>query len=163
MKYQDSNIYIAVYKDNFTFWSRPIKWWLGHPYSHIEIYKDGTLIGISNDQHVRKVRQGLNTSKWDIYKLTVDISEELENFYKETKGKKYDWKGVLLTCIFNRRKHNPNKYTCSEWVSEMLDRNLDVFNPKDYINLMPYDIICALKNKGLIEKVELKERRFYGI
>ncbi|WP_156299023.1 hypothetical protein [Streptobacillus canis] len=163
MNLQENNIYVVAYKDKFTFWSGPIMWWLGHPYSHIEVYKDGVLIGISNDQHVRRVQQGLNPKKWDIFKLNVDVSEGLETFYKETRGKKYDWKGVILTCIFNRRRHNPDKYTCSEWVAEMLDKSLDFLNPKDYINLMPYDVIVALKNKNLIEKVNVEGVRFHGI
>lgn len=145
-------MYIAFYKSNFKWWSRLIKWWSNGIYSHCEIYNNGCLIGISNEQRVRTKKQKLNYDKWDVFRIDFKI-ENLNKFYLKTKNKKYDWLGVLLSCVFNRKKHNIEKYTCSEWVAEMLDKDLDFLNPKDYQNITPYDLYIALKNKNLIEKV----------
>lgn len=151
---QNKKMYIAFYKSNYRWWSRLIKWWTGGKYSHCEFYDGKQLIGISNEQMVRKLRQPLNMQKWDIYELQglKNIHEVIENFYNKTQGKKYDWKGIIYSCIFNRRKHNVDKYTCSEYVMECLDKEYNLILPKNYIMILPCDLYDVLRAKKLIKK-----------
>lgn len=146
----DNNIYVVFYKDNYKWWSRLIKWFTKGKYSHCEFYIDGCLTGISNDQRVRKLKQPLNCDKWDIYKLKVDIRHAINGFYESTKGCKYDWQGVLWSCIFNRKKHDYEKYTCSEWVLNVVDNATHIMPLKNYIMYSPYEVYQILKNKNLI-------------
>ncbi|WP_064590500.1 hypothetical protein, partial [Streptobacillus moniliformis] len=113
MNYQENKIYIAFYKDNYKWWSRLIKWFTKGKYSHCELYIDNYLIGISTEQRVRIKENALNLKKWDIFELRGVTEKDVMTFYEKTKGKKYDWKGILLTQVFNLRRHSKDKYTCS--------------------------------------------------
>lgn len=148
MKYKKNKIYIAFYKDNYKWWSRLIKWVTNGKYSHCEFYDGEQLIGISNEQRVRKLKQPLNPKKWDIYELKRNIN--VNKFFNETQGKKYDWLGILLSCVFNFKRHNKNKYTCSEWVAECIDKKLDILENKNYIQYNPTNLFNALKRYRLI-------------
>lgn len=148
MNYQKNKMYIVFYKDNFKWWSRLIKWWTKGKYSHCEFYDGEKLIGISNEQRVRKLKQPLNKDKWDIFKLNKEIY--IEKFYQKTQGKKYDWLGIILANIFNFKTHNPNKYTCSEWVAECIDSNLDILENKNYIQYTPALLCDVLKRYKVI-------------
>lgn len=146
-----NKIYIVFYKDNFKWWSRLIKWWTNSKYSHCEIYTNGQLIGISTEQNVRIKEQPLNANKWDIFELKNIKSKDVMKFFNKTKGKKYDWKGILLSQIFNFKRDNREKYTCSEWCTELIDSKLDIIIPKRYISITPQDLYEILKYKGLIQ------------
>lgn len=150
MNYQKNKMYIVFYKDNFKWWSRLIKWWTNSNYSHCEFYDGEYLIGISNEQKVRMKKQPLNEKKWDIFELNVDIKTTIHNFYIETQGSKYDWLGILLSNIFNFHRHNKDKYTCSEWVSTIIDRELNIIVPKNYYQITPQDIYEILKFHKII-------------
>ncbi|WP_064610556.1 hypothetical protein [Streptobacillus moniliformis] len=143
-------MYVVFYKDNYKWWSRLIKWWTNGNYSHCEFYSGKELIGISNEQSVRKLKQPLNKDKWDIFKLKKDITLEVEQFYTETQGSKYDWKGILWSCIFNRKKQNYKKYTCSEWLLNAIDNSCDIVYPKNYIMYSPTEVYEILKDKNII-------------
>lgn len=147
---EDNTVYVVFYKDNYKWWSRLIKWYTNSNYSHCEFYCKGQLIGISNEQQVRKLQQPLNLSKWDVFELKIPFHTHLERFYNKTQGAKYDWKGILLSCIFNRKKHNKNKYTCSEWVLNAIDNATDIMPIKNYILYSPYEVYEILKNKNII-------------
>lgn len=155
-----AKVHLAFYKDNYALWSPLIKWWTSAPYSHCEFYIEyldeghdypGELVGISDDQKVRRLKYDMSRElhKWDIYEVCKDnfemkanLIEKLKEVYHETQGSKYDWKGILLSGIFNRRKHSENRYTCSEWCSIVLDRTLDkkLFYPKWYNVYTPGDV-----------------------
>lgn len=145
-----SKLYIALYVDNYRWWSRLIKWWTGTEFSHCEFFKMydedtkmGELIGISTEQSVRRKAYTMN-NKWVLLEIPEEYSDiiytELMKFYEETQGARYDWKGIMLSNIFNRRVDSKNKYTCSEWVALVLDRALDKFYPKLYPMYTPKDI-----------------------
>lgn len=144
-------VYIALYKGNYKLYSRVIRWFTNSKYSHCELYYDGTLVGISGDDGVRKKKQSLNPLVWDTYKVDIDITT-IEDFYKCTQGKKYDWKGILLGCIFNLKQGAKDKYTCSEWVIECLDKQHNFIYPKKYISFNPQDVLIACKERGIIYK-----------
>lgn len=134
-------IQIAFYKDDYKWWSRLIKWWTNSSYSHCEFYIDGALYGISTEQSVRKLSQPLNEKKWDTISIyDEELKQYVLEFFEKTQGVKYDWKGILLTQIFNMRRSNKNKYTCSEWVINILDEKYDLIYPKNYIQITPQDV-----------------------
>lgn len=147
-------IKVAFYKSNYKWWSVLIKWWTKSKYSHCEFYVgDCSLVGISTEQRVRKKIQQLNPKKWDLVELnTKDFTtDDIEQFFKLTQGAKYDWKGIILSQIFARKQDNENKYTCSEWVIECLDRKLNLIYPKNYISITPQDVYNILESKELIK------------
>ncbi|WP_064590497.1 hypothetical protein [Streptobacillus moniliformis] len=141
---------IAFYKDNYKWWSRLIKWFTKGKYSHCELYIDNCLIGISTEQKVRIQENTLNLKKWDVFELKGITEKDVMSFYEKTKGKKYDWKGILLTQVFNIRRHSKDKYTCSEWCAELIDNKLDILLPKNYYSFCPQELYEALKYKGLM-------------
>lgn len=143
-------IQIAFYKDDYKWWSRLIKWWTNSSYSHCEFYIDGALYGISTEQSVRKLSQPLNLKKWDTISIyDEELKQYVLEFFEETKGSRYDWKGIILTQIFNMRRSNKNKYTCSEWVISVLDKKYNVVYPKNYIQITPQDIFNLVTDKKL--------------
>lgn len=142
-------LYLCLYKGNYAFWSRLIKWFTDSTYSHCEIghsllgdNTDFELIGISDEQHVRRKYYDIenNRDKWDVFEIPYEYYDKVMTFFSKTKGAKYDWKGILLTGIINRGKHNKNKYTCSEWVGQMLDEDVNHIFPKKYHALTPQDV-----------------------
>lgn len=94
--------------------------------------------------------QPLNLDKWDVFELKSDIKFEIQQFYESTQGCKYDWKGILWSCVFNRKKHDYNKYICSEWVLNAIDNATHIMPLKNYIMYSPYEVYQILKNKNLI-------------
>lgn len=69
-------------------------------------------------------------------------------FFEKTQNCKYDWKAIILSNIFNRRMQSKNKYTCSEWVGELLDLRYNIIQPKKYYQLTPQDVWEIFKNKN---------------
>jgi len=63
-------------------------------------------------------------NQWDFIDFFISEKEyhELENFYEETKGSKYDWIGMIGSQIlpFNWRVKNTQKWYCSEWIAYAL-------------------------------------------
>lgn len=144
-------MYIVFYKSNHKWWSRLIKWWTNSNYSHCELYNGSELIGISTEQSVRKKVNKINPDKWDIFEIKDNLIESvIDNFFEKTKGSKYDWRGIIYSYIFNRKLHSKNKYTCSEWIIELMDSNYNVIYPKNYIQFTPQDVHDILKDKEII-------------
>lgn len=141
---------VAFYKSNHKWWSRWIKWWTKGNYSHCEFYIDNCLVGISTEQSVRIKENTLNLNKWDVFEIKGITEEDVMYFYEKTQGAKYDWKGILLTQVFNLRRQDPNKFTCSEWVSQCLDSKLDFLLPKNYYAISPQELYDSLKLRELI-------------
>lgn len=161
--YQKYDIYFAFYKGNYRWWSRVIRWWTRSPYSHCEFYivpKDasaeyGYMFGISDNQRVRVQVANLflerNKKKWDLYRMQENLKINNRNINKRlfdainflftnTQGKKYDWKGLIFANLFNRKEHDPDKYTCSEWLLEAFDLASNILFPKWYITYTPGDV-----------------------
>ena len=133
-------MYIAFYKGNKHWYSILIKLWTNSQYSHCELYDGNFLIGVSSKyKRVRKQPIKLDREKWDVYCLVLR-KEKVENFFQKTKGKPYDWKGILFSQVLNLRKQDKEKYTCSEWIAELLDSEFNCFYPKRYANITPEDL-----------------------
>lgn len=114
--------YLALYKDKRKLKHKIISWWLNCKYTHCEIYSDdGYLFGASSDEGVREKYNPINKDKWDLIPLKHLKCNDLLIFYHDTKGSKYDWKAIFLSIIFNHFKQNNKKFTCSEWIANLLD------------------------------------------
>lgn len=126
-----------------------IRWWTNSKYSHCELYVDKNLIGISSNEGVRIKKEILNPNKWDLLTIPKKYDVDYINFFNKTKGKKYDWLGIILSNVFNRGIHNKNKYTCSEWLIECIDKSLNIIpEPKKYQSYSPkdvYNLVSKLK------------------
>lgn len=156
-------ISVALYKGDYNFISKLIRWWTSSKYSHCELFVEENgkayLIGISNDNGVRiEIKDTINHNKWDFYELkTQDIGvlfNHVKSFYDKTKNKKYDFKNIFLSQIFNRKKHDKNKYTCSEWVSECLDSYYNKAYPKKYHLYSPQSVFEYIIENDLVVKNE---------
>jgi len=118
-------IKVAFYKANqpkATWQDKLIAWKTGGIYSHVElILSDGYMYSTSpRDNGVRKKKHKYDTEVWDYIDLGVPREKEKEilKFFAATKGKKYDWLGILgfVLPLADRE----NKYFCSEWVTKAL-------------------------------------------
>ena len=83
--------------------------------------------------------------------MSIEVTQEQLNiildFYNETKGRGYDWVGMLLSQFLPWRIKTKNKWYCSEWISYALR------------------ISCALDWKvlRLYERKELSPATLYSI
>ena len=58
---------------------------------------------------------------WEFINLKDIKTQDVKKFYEKTKGKKYDYLGVLGFVFGNH--DNPNRYFCSEWCATVLGLN----------------------------------------
>lgn len=137
-----------------------IRWWTKSRVNHCEVWNGHQLIGVpSNSKEVRILNQDyLNPKKWEVYEiLNNDFWKTLNDFYYTTKGLKYDNKAILFSNFFNRGEQDKDKYTCSEWCIELLDKYYKFIYPKWYSKFSPQDILEVLIEKKIARKVELNE------
>lgn len=147
-------MYIAFYKDT-GIGAKLIQWWTGSEFNHCELWNGNELIGVpSNARKIRKQKQDyLNNKKWTIYKvIDKDFINSVNEFFEITKSKEYDNKAIWLSNIFNRKKHDKNKYTCSEWLMECLDYHYNVFYPKWYHIFSPQDVLEIVKELKIVKE-----------
>lgn len=166
----DRDLYMLFYKGDYAFYSVLIKWWTRSKYSHVEFYltakkteadpdglnEKGKFIGISGEQNVRIIQYDSEkplkvNPKWDYVKIPDEMKvlfmESLEKVYNRTRGKKYDWLGILTSHIFGRKIGDPNKYTCSEWITEVIDEAMGIIYPKWYSIFSPEDVYRVVQDK----------------
>ncbi len=125
--------------------------WTLSKYSHLEIIgKDGYCYSSSSkDKGVRKKQiDYLNTDKWDIYEIEIDLNT-IESLFNQTKDSKYDWLGIFFYHLFPFKLEDKKKWYCSEWISELLVRN-NYITP---INLTPGGVYRFLKKTNKIKKI----------
>lgn len=152
-------MYIAFYKDT-GIGAKLIQWWTGSKYNHCELWNGNELIGVpSNATKIRKQAQNyLNPNKWEVFEvLDSTIINTLDRFYNETKGLKYDNKAIWLSNFFNRGEQDKDRYTCSEWCAELINRHYNIIYPRWFSKFSPQDVLDVLIDKKLVKKVELTE------
>ena len=118
------------------------------------------LIGVADrPTTIRKQAQSyLNPKKWEVYRVKdINFSKTVEYFFQKTKGLKYDNRAILLSNIFNRGEEDKDKYTCSEWVSELINEHYGFIYPKWFSKFSPQDVLEVLLDKELAVKVELNK------
>jgi hypothetical protein len=99
---------------------RLIRWRTQSEVSHVELVVNGYKyssypgIGVRRDIFVN------NPGDWLIYDLPDVKEETVIDFFEKTKGKKYDWLGVLIGQAFYVKVDDPKKFFCSEWCAAVL-------------------------------------------
>tara|TARA_B100000085_G_C18413371_1_gene459569 strand:+ start:71 stop:547 length:477 start_codon:yes stop_codon:yes gene_type:complete len=147
-------IYVAFYKGKGNFINAIVRWWTKSEFSHAELILPDkvTWIGISpfiKSQVCRRIVLDVDRKDWKI--VSIEVTQEQLNiildFYNETKGRGYDWVGMLLSQFLPWRIKTKNKWYCSEWISYALR------------------ISCALDWKvlRLYERKELSPATLYSI
>lgn len=60
----------------------------------------------------------IDDSKWDLLPLPDVTVVQVTDFYRQTRGKKYDFLGAIGCVLPLRQK--PSRYYCSEWCYEAI-------------------------------------------
>ena len=124
-------VQIAMYKGRGLIGNAITRWWTGSQYSHVELVIDGICYSASfMDGGVRAKVINLSSGKWDLIPADwIDADRALE-FFRKTKGAKYDWFGIFGAQMFNRRRHMQSRYFCSEWLSAAAGLpNAEIYSP----------------------------------
>jgi hypothetical protein len=107
--------------------SNLIKLWTIGSYSHVELVIDGMsyTAGVSeNAIRCKYIDYKKESNIWDVYEL--DMTDEqikvMLQFYKDTEGRKYDFKGIVLSqFLWFVNKDDKDRYFCSEWTLQAID------------------------------------------
>jgi hypothetical protein len=99
--------------------SNLIKLWTIGSYSHVELVIDGMsyTAGVSeNAIRCKYIDYKKESNIWDVYEL--DMTDEqikvMLQFYKDTEGRKYDFKGIVLSqFLWFVNKDDKDRYSCS--------------------------------------------------
>lgn len=125
----NDGLYIAFNKGKNIIGKAIAGWTLGK-FSHVELIVDNVSFSSGGTEGgVREKDVKYNLNDWEIHKLPEDLfnKDKILEFYNETGGYKYDWRGIFsrqLFWFFNR--DNAHEYFCSEWCLEALDRACDL-------------------------------------
>ena len=152
-----SKVKVAFYKGKKGFISKLICWYKDAKYSHCELVYGGYCFSSSEvDGKVRRKKINLREETWDVIDIPwLYAPGELFAFFRKHEGKKYDFKGIILSQIFGHQRHNPNKYFCSEFCAEAIGlRNPQRFDPQGLYDLLIFgnDIILHRAIKADNEK-----------
>lgn len=151
------SIYFVFYR-NKGLGAKIIQWWTKSRFNHCELWNGNELIGVADKPTAIRIQSQkyLNPSKWEVFEvLDSTIINTLNTFYNETQGLKYDNKAIWLSNIFNRGEQDEDRYTCSEWCAELINRHYNIIYPKWFSKFSPQDVLDVLLDKKLVKKVEL--------
>lgn len=73
------------------------------------------------DGGVRQQVINLNDGKWDLIELPNVRESQVITYFKQTKGKPYDWRGMLGIAFGIKQKQD--KYFCSEWCFNLINNS----------------------------------------
>lgn len=156
------SIYFVFYR-NKGLGAKIIQWWTKSRFNHCELWNGNELIGVADKPTTIRIQSQkyLNPTKWEVFEvLDSTIINTLNTFYNETKGLKYDNKAIWLSNFFNRGEQDKDKYTCSEWCAELINRHYNIIYPRWFAKFNPQDVLDVLLDKKLVKKVELDK---YGL
>jgi len=146
----EHKVIVAFYKANqpkATIFDKLIAWYTGGAYSHVELIIGSIMYSSSSrDGGVRCKTHSFDSDVWDYIQIEVDNITEILLFYSLTENAKYDWLGVFrfLNPII---KQNHEKYFCSEWVTNALQRvNKQMLKVKPE-NISPNGLYKLLKQR----------------
>jgi hypothetical protein len=146
---------IAFYKGNSdsSFISRVkdflIRKWTKGPYSHCEIVLEENWYSADSRNNIVRKESESNINpqdKWDYLKFLIseESSEQLKTFFEKEEGKKYDWKGIIFSQILPLKKHDHDKWFCSELCVHLLS-NIDFFFKESPEAISPNRLYDLLK------------------
>ena len=151
---------VAFYKGRGNWLNKIIRWWTKSKYSHVELVlpNSTTWIGISpflSSRVESRCNIAHKPSNWDFVHLSITDNQygAILDFFKETKGCKYDWIGMLLSQFLPFRVKRKDKWYCSEWIAYAL-RIAGIFN---WQVIKIYDQ-CDL-SPGMLYKLIMKQKR----
>ncbi|SUB32803.1 Uncharacterised protein [[Pasteurella] mairii] len=152
-----ATVYLALYKgtggslyDRFSDWL--IRKITRGQYSHCEIVLEETeFTGASHydsettytaysssprDGGVRCKRINIHNGNWDFIPLPNVSESQVRSYFERTKGRKYDWLGVLGLVLGVKQKRS--KYFCSEWCFNAIfySENGWRFSPNDLATIV---------------------------
>ena len=151
------SVYFVFYR-NKGLGAKLIQWWTKSRFNHCEMWTGNDLIGVADKPTTIRIQaqKYLNPSKWEVYEvLDSTLVNTLDRFYNETKGLKYDNRAIFFSNIFNRGEQDKDRYTCSEWCTELINRHYNIIYPKWFSKFSPQDVLEVLLDKKLVKKVEL--------
>lgn len=93
------------------------------------------------DGGVRQTVINLDDGKWDLIELTDLTEREVIAYFEQTKGKSYDWRGILGFIFGIKQKQD--KYFCSEWCFNLLRQNNEGWR------FSPNDLFAMLRGKSM--------------
>jgi len=156
---------IAFYKGNGNNWKhwlmhKAIKIWTRGKYSHVELI-DSAIDPLiphrwdwySADAYTNQVRvkqMNIKLSHWDIYNINIPDGISARGFIRQQLGKPYDWNGIVLSQIFNARRHNADKWFCSELVRQAIAMGGAMDMDDNSHMSSPTDLYKELRRKTLI-------------
>lgn len=119
-------MYIAFKKCENNFLEKCIKYFTKSEFVHCELvscFCNDTFYGYSAfpGEGVRSKYIKYDPKVWEFINLKDIKTQDVKKFYEKTKGKKYDYLGVLGFVFGNH--DNPNRYFCSEWCATVLGLN----------------------------------------
>jgi len=88
--------------------------------SHVEIVIDGYKYSAYPGIGVRKDIFTNDPGLWRIYDLPEVNPNDVLSFFEQTKGRAYDWLGVLIGQFFYVKVDDPKKFFCSEWCASAI-------------------------------------------
>lgn len=146
-----NKVYLALYKGKSSRLHNRFKDWIIRKitkgdYSHCEIAvkKNGFYQCYTASFREGGVRQkviNLNDGKWDLIELKNVHEQQIKTYFAETKGKPYDWQGVLGIALGVKEKQD--KYFCSEWCFNLIK------NSNEGWRFSPNDLSAMLRGKPM--------------
>jgi len=152
-------ISIAFYKGYGDILNKIVRKWTKSIYSHAELILNDNETWVSISPKIgSKISENkvpyVDVDDWDV--ITLNINEEqyqtILDFYAETKGKKYDWVGMLLSQFLPLRIKTENRWYCSEWIAYALRiacvvdwKTIKIYERKDLSPGVLYEIVNKIK------------------
>jgi len=133
-------IRVAFYKARGSWWNSIVRWWTRSEYSHAELVMPDEITWISispflSSRVESREKKEYDEKVWDFIDFFISEKEyhEIEDFYEETKGSKYDWVGMIVSQFLpsGLKLTNVRKWYCSEWIAHAL-RAADVIPWKKF-------------------------------
>ena len=111
-------IQVAFYKAKGTIADKAIRLWTRSPYSHAEVIVNGVWYSATTrGEGVRAAVIEPKEGHWDFVEVDIPYRKRgsIGKFFKETDKCTYDWRGIVLSQVFPLKKHDTDKWFCSEW------------------------------------------------
>ncbi len=116
---------VAFYKGKGNWTDKLIRLWTGGIYSHCEIViGDEWYTASWYDGGVVKRKINYNKDSWDFIEVPDTFIKNTVEFFEQTKGAKYDLKGILLNEFLPFKTEDSDRWYCSEWAAKVFGLNI---------------------------------------
>jgi len=135
--------------------TREKKWWIFSlaKYSHCElVFSNGEFFSSSGrDGGVRFKKIKSDEKKWDFFEIKISAENEkkVREFCEAQIGKKYDWRAIIFSQLFELNRENSKKWFCSEICAAALQRVGFLKNEKPHL-LSPNELFVALRRDEVL-------------